>query len=130
MPLWIVFHPEGTFNTHESKQSLAADITSFYTRIGLPAFWVVMEFVTIPRSNTFVGGQNPSNPFIRITVDHIAAHADNEAQMLRTSDTLDETLKKHFADKGYDWEFHVDHTPRELWKVNGFRPPPSKHFLL
>lgn len=126
MPLWVVFHPEGTFTDHESKQSLAADITSFYTRIGLPAFFAVVEFVLVPRSNTFVGGQNPANPFIRITVDHIASHTDNATHMLRSSDALDETLKKHFAHKGYSWEFHVDQTPREYWKINGFRPPPRE----
>jgi len=127
MPLWVIFHPEGILTTHESKQTLAADITSFYTRVGLPPFYVVIEFVTVPHTNTFVGGQNPTAPFIRIMVDHIAAHANTEAHMFRQSDTLDGTLKKHFADKGYSWEFHVDHTPRELWKVNGFRPPPRKY---
>lgn len=26
-------------------------------------------------------------------------------------------------DRGYDWEFHIDETPFDLWSVQGFYPP-------
>ncbi|KAK4238972.1 putative oxalocrotonate tautomerase [Achaetomium macrosporum] len=127
MPLWLIFHPEEAFSTPESKQSLAADITSIYTRYGLPAFYVVVNFIPQPAVNTFVGGQNPSKPFVRFVVDHIAVHlGDNGAQMERIAALVDAALKPHVADKGYNWEYHIDETPRGLWKINGFAPPPFR----
>lgn len=129
MPLWLVFHPEGTFVTPESKQALAADVTSLYTAGGLPAFYVVVNFITLPHTSIFVGGKNPppEKPFIRFMVDHLAVHfKDDGVRTLRIINRLDELIKPHVGDKGYDWEFHIDETPRELWKINGFIPPPSE----
>ncbi|AEO68740.1 uncharacterized protein THITE_41800 [Thermothielavioides terrestris NRRL 8126] len=128
MPLWQIFHPEGTFTTAESKQALAADITALYTGFGLPAFYVVVHFVEQPVRDTFVGGRNPTGrPFVRVVIAHIAVHQDGQAaQMRRTTAALDAVLRPHIADKGYDWEYHVDETPRGLWKINGIAPPPCK----
>ncbi|KAK4447136.1 putative oxalocrotonate tautomerase [Podospora aff. communis PSN243] len=129
MPLWLVYHPEGTFVTPESKQALAADVMTMYTGGGLPAFYVVVNFITLPHTSIFVGGKNPpvEKPFIRFTVDHLAVHFGDDAERkLRVINTLDRLIKPHVADKGYDWEFSVDETPRELWKINGFIPPPHK----
>jgi hypothetical protein len=36
---------------------------------------------------------------------------------------VDETLKPFIADKGWDWEYSVEETRRDMWKVNGFVPP-------
>ncbi len=128
MPLWLVFHPEGTFITPESKQAMAADITTLYTTAGLPAFYVGGNFSTLPHTNIFVGGKNTQErPFIRFMVDHLAVHFGDDAERkLRVVNKLDALIKPHVADKGYDWEFHIDETPRELWKINGFIPPPSE----
>ncbi|KAK3987481.1 putative oxalocrotonate tautomerase [Cladorrhinum sp. PSN332] len=126
MPLWLIYHPLGTsFTTEESKQSLAEDITAIYTSIGLPAFYVVINFIALSNDNIFVGGRNPENAFIRVTVDHIAVHfRDNEAREREAVAAINSVLKKHVAEKGYDWEFHVDETPRGLWRVAGIEPPP------
>lgn len=35
-----------------------------------------------------------------------------------------EMLRPHV--EGRDWEFHVDETPREMWRINGIVPPPSE----
>jgi hypothetical protein len=60
-------------------------------------------------------------------VDHLAVHFDDDAaRKLRVINKLDELIKPHVADKGYDWEFHIDETPRELWKIDGFIPPPRE----
>lgn len=127
MPLWQIFHPEGTFTNPESKQALAGDITSMYTSFGLPAFYVVVNFIAQPAHNTYVGGKNPPQPFIRLVVDHVAVHqGEDEARMQRLTARVDAALKPHIADKGYDWEYHVDETPRGLWKINGLNPPPCK----
>lgn len=34
MPLWLIFHPDGTFEDDASKEALAADITTIYTGVG------------------------------------------------------------------------------------------------
>ncbi|KAK0711951.1 putative oxalocrotonate tautomerase [Lasiosphaeris hirsuta] len=128
MPLWLVYHPEGIF-TSDAKAALAADITSIYTAVGLPAFYVIVNFISLPNSSIHVGGKSPSleKPFIRFSVDHIAVHTEGDVKwQARIAARIETKLKPHIADKGYDWEFHVDETPRELWRVNGFVPPPHK----
>ncbi|KAK4160640.1 putative oxalocrotonate tautomerase [Cladorrhinum sp. PSN259] len=126
MPLWLIYHPsQSSFTTQESKQSLAEDITSIYTSAGLPAFYVSVNFIPLSNENIFVGGKNPENTFIRITVDHIAVHfRDNEAREKRVLAAVDKVLKKHVCDKGYEWEYHIDETPRSMWKIGGIEPPP------
>ncbi|KAB8069649.1 putative oxalocrotonate tautomerase [Aspergillus leporis] len=129
MPLWLIFHPIGTFEDDASKQALTEDITKMYTDVGLPAFYVVANFMKLPVNDTWVGGKvKKDRPFIRVVIEHIAIHlpADNDAAYKRTTSRIDQILKPHVADKGYDWEFHVDETPRKLWKVNGLIPPEYK----
>ena len=127
MPLWQIYHPPSTFTTPSSKQLLSADITSIYTRVGLPAFYVVVQFISTPATDTFVGGQNPSRPFIRIVVDHIAVHlGEDSTRMQKVVELVDVALKPHVSDMGYDWEFHIDETPRGLWMINGLVPPPCE----
>jgi len=36
---------------------------------------------------------------------------------------VDKALKPFIADKGYDWEYSVEETSRDLWKVQGLVPP-------
>lgn len=127
MPLWLIYHPEGTFPTSTSKQSLADTITSFYTSFAhLPAFYVVVNFISLPASNIFVGGKNPaaSRPFIRFTVDHVAIRQPNEGRMTAMADKIAELLRPHL--EGCDWEWNIDETPRALWRLNGIDPPPSE----
>lgn len=67
MPLWLVFHPTGTFEDTASKQALTKDITKIYTGIGLPAFYVVVNFMKVPPGDVWVGAERKmENPFIRI----------------------------------------------------------------
>jgi phenylpyruvate tautomerase PptA (4-oxalocrotonate tautomerase family) len=133
MPLWLVFHPPSAFTTPSSKQALAASITSLYTAGGLPPFYVVVNFITLPHTSIFVGGENPSpeKPFIRFMVDHLAVHFGNDAaRKLRVINRLDELIKPHVKDMGYDWEFSIDETPRDLWMINGLVPPPREFDVL
>ena len=130
MPLWLIFHPPGTFEDEESKQALSGDITKIYTESGLPAFYVVVNFINQPLSNTYVGGvaRSPSDkPFIRMVAEHIAIRLPESQKMYaRVCERIDKALKPHVADKGYDWEYHCDETERGLWKINGIIPPPWK----
>ncbi|PKS12437.1 hypothetical protein jhhlp_000643 [Lomentospora prolificans] len=129
MPLWQVYHPEGTFATEASKQAFAQDITNIYTtKLNLPAFYVVVNFIPFLPSNMYVGGKPKADkPFIRIVIEHIAVHTNNSesAQRMMTS-FIDAALKPHVYDKGYDCEYHADETPRGFWKINGLVPPPHK----
>lgn len=36
---------------------------------------------------------------------------------------IDAALKPFIADEGYDWEYSVLETSRDLWKINGLVPP-------
>ncbi|KJZ70931.1 hypothetical protein HIM_09682 [Hirsutella minnesotensis 3608] len=128
MPHWLVFHPVSTFETEESKAALAKDITSYYTDRGMPAFYVVMHFVKLGLADTFVGGE-PKNkgpkPFIRLVAEHINVRLpDADEAYARTIARLEARMKPHIADKGYDWEIHIDETERRLWRINGIYPPP------
>ena len=126
MPLWLIFHPDGTFEDDASKEALAADITKIYTGIGLPAFYVITNFIKMSGNTMLVGGKkiSPDKPFIRIAIEHIAVNLPNEDNAYKkTANAVDAALKPHVADKGYDWEFHIDETERRLWKINGMFPP-------
>ena len=125
MPLWLVFHPPGTFEDANTKQALTKDVTKIYTGVGLPAFYVVVNFIKLSTEDTWVGGERRTeNPFIRIAIEHIAVRLEDDDQVYkRTADAIERALKPHIADKGYDWEFHVDETERRLWRVNGMVPP-------
>lgn len=126
MPLWLIFHPDGTFEDDASKEALAADIVKIYTGVGLPAFYVVTNFIKMPAGTMLVGGKklNKDKPFIRLAIEHIAVTLPNEDESYnKVANAVDAAMKPHIADKGYDWEFHIDETERRLWKINGMFPP-------
>lgn len=126
MPLWLIFHPTGTFEDDASKQALTKDITAIYTGVGLPAFYVVINFIKLSPEDVWVGGQKRTEkPFVRIVAEHIAVRLEDSDEIYKTTcDYIENTLKPHIADKGFDWEFHIDETERRLWRVNGMTPPP------
>lgn len=130
MPLWQIYHLPGTFEDNASKQAFAEDITGMYTFLGLPAFYVVTHFHKMDNSNVYLGGKPlPDNekPFVRVAITHIAIRVpDADAVYLRTTSRLDNIMKPHLLDKGYDFEYHVDETERRLWKINSLIPPPFK----
>ncbi|KAF3006017.1 hypothetical protein E8E13_010612 [Curvularia kusanoi] len=129
MPLWLVFHPEGTFEDDASKEALVSDVTEIYTGVGLPAFYVVVNFIKMPENTMWVGGKKvkKERPFIRLAIEHIAVTLPNEDEVYKkTANKVDAAIKPHISDKGYDWEFHIDETERRLWKINGMFPPAFK----
>ena len=127
MPLWVIYHPEGTFEDDASKEALAADSIKQYTNIGLPAFYVVTNFIKVPKNSMFVGGKQvgkQDTPFIRVVVEHIAVRLPDEDKVYKgAANGVDAVLKKHCGEKGYNYEFHIDETERRLWKINGIFPP-------
>lgn len=130
MPLWVIYHPDGTFEDDASKEPFAKDITKFYSeKVGLPAFYVSVCFVKLSNNTLWVGGEKRSRekPFIRLVIEHIAVNLpDDDAAFHHTAENVNSIMKPHIADKGYSWEFHIDETDRRLWRIDGLVPPPWK----
>ncbi|KAK3076541.1 hypothetical protein LTS18_012736 [Coniosporium uncinatum] len=155
MPLWRIYHPEGTFLSPTHKSSLASSITSLYTAAGLPAFYVVVLFIPLPSENIFIGGQTrpppppldsvsnkhtnlliPSNlpqsgappsqaPFVRVFASNIARKLPDGEYKAGFRQRVDAALDAWIRGYGYDWEWHADETDRELWQIQGFVPPAT-----
>ncbi|VUC23544.1 unnamed protein product [Clonostachys rosea] len=129
MPLWNIYHTAGIFESQETRNNLASDITRLYTSSGLPAFYVVVQFIPLPPGNVFVGAESRHHkPFVRLVVEHMAVHRhegdDNMPKLF--SDRINKTLTPYIAEKGYDWEITVSDTSRDFWRMNGIAPPPWK----
>ncbi|MFJ3762786.1 tautomerase family protein [Streptomyces sp. NPDC090080] len=125
MPLWHIYHPPGAY-TSEQKQHFAADVTGFYTGIGLPAFYAVIVFHEVEAESFFIGGK-PAAHAVRIVVEHIARHSNHDPALSRkTAEALAAIIAPHTKDRGLSFEFHVDETPRELWMTDGVWPPPAR----
>ena len=75
MPLWRIFAHPDTFSTAQ-RQALSKDITSIYTKVGLPAFYVNVIFIDSPENSIFIGGEERVN-FVRFCVEHIARRLDD-----------------------------------------------------
>lgn len=127
MPLWQIYHPVDTYEDQASKASFAQDITKIYTKVGLPAFYVVVNFIPLPKEDILVGGELQNKPFIRVVITNIAIKMpESDDAYARFTSSVDTVLKPHIADRGYNWEYHVVETDRRLWKINGLVPPPWK----
>lgn len=72
MPLWRIFSHPDTFSTAQ-KKALVESITPFYTRSGLPAFYVNVVFIPVEPSSFYIGSQ-PVRDMVRIAIEHIAIH--------------------------------------------------------
>lgn len=124
----MIFHPPGTFEDETTKGALAKSITSNYTRLGMPAFYVVVNFIKTSPSDQWLGGEMASTrstrPFIRIRVLHIHINApDDEKVHAKMMAHLTELLRPHTLNKGYNLEYEIAESRRSLWHVNGMNPP-------
>lgn len=120
MPLWQIYHPMDAFSDAD-KQAIANHVTGMYESF-LPRFYVNVFFHTLPKASFYIGGE-PTDDFVRVTVDHIArsiTDADKQQQFLKGCARL---LAPYVAGRGLRWELHVDDTPFELWTINGYKPP-------
>ncbi|WP_416566191.1 tautomerase family protein [Nocardia testacea] len=122
MPIWNIFHSGDAF-TDLQKQEFANDITKFYVRLGLPAFYVVAAFHEIPESSFFVGGAN-ADRVVRIVIEHIARHVEDPGHRKGMTEAVNAVMAPHTLDRGLYVEFHIDETPRDLWRIGiGFSGP-------
>jgi glyoxylase-like metal-dependent hydrolase (beta-lactamase superfamily II)/phenylpyruvate tautomerase PptA (4-oxalocrotonate tautomerase family) len=120
MPLWNVYCGEGTYSP-EDKRAFAESITDIYSSSGMPRFYVSVVFHEVPRGSLFIGG-TPRENFVRIAIDHIArtTPAEHRESLLQF---LNESIHPFVGGRGLDWEIHIDETPRDLWTIQGMRPP-------
>ncbi|KAI5366421.1 Putative Tautomerase/MIF superfamily, tautomerase, cis-CaaD [Septoria linicola] len=131
MPHWVIYHPLDTFQDVSTRQALAKDITSIYAAVGMPEFYVVVNFIPTPDEQQFVGGvvaRTRGKPFVRITIDHIHVNLPKGDTKAYSSivGRVNATLKPHIEDKGYDSEYHIAETERLLWNINSLAPPEFK----
>lgn len=120
MPLWTVYHPPGAF-TDEDKRQLAREITDIYAPF-MPRFFVGIAFQALQPADFYVGGQ-PAERFVRFVLEHIAREFPNLEASRRFIDRVNQVIRPYVADRGLDWEIHIDETPFDLWSINGFYPP-------
>ncbi|MCA3725920.1 MAG: tautomerase family protein [Phenylobacterium sp.] len=120
MPLWKIYHPPGAFSETD-KAELAESITAVYGAV-MPRFYVGIIFEPVDPTQFFVGGK-PAGQFVRIVMEHIARSFPSLEASRRFIDRINAILKPYVADRGLDWEFHVDETPFDYWSINGFYPP-------
>lgn len=122
MPLWHVYHPPGAYDPAH-KQRLSTDITAFYTRVGLPRFYVVVLFHEVDADSFHIGGE-PHGQAVRVVVEHIARHTQDPRRRRHTRETLAALLAPHTTERGLYCELHIDETPQDLWMIDGLTPPP------
>ncbi|KAM0712703.1 hypothetical protein Q7P35_000150 [Cladosporium inversicolor] len=108
------------------KTDLGGERDALIDCLGLPAFYVVVNFIKLAGNDVYIGGRpNTETPFIRIVINHIAITQPNTGEAYhRVTTRISQILKPYIADKGYDEEFHVDETERRLWRIQGMDPPP------
>ncbi|KAK7532390.1 putative oxalocrotonate tautomerase [Phyllosticta citribraziliensis] len=130
MPRWTIYHSDadtGALATPAARAALARAITALYTRVGLPAFYVVVLFHALPPTQLYVGGEANDGvrrrPFVRLAFEHVARAFESREMKERFLAKIDEVLKPHLLDQGYDYEYTGADTDRDLWRINGVAPP-------
>jgi phenylpyruvate tautomerase PptA (4-oxalocrotonate tautomerase family) len=123
MPLWSIYHPPGVYSARD-KRDFATAITSVYTAIGLPKFYVVVNFHEVDPESLLLGGE-PASSTVRIVIEHIARHTEAPEARHRIAATISKVIAPYTTDHGLHTEFHIDETPRDLWMINGLWPPPA-----
>jgi phenylpyruvate tautomerase PptA (4-oxalocrotonate tautomerase family) len=122
MPLWKIYHPENAYSSVD-KEGFATRIADLYPT--LPRFYVGVVFQAIPKESFYIGGK-PVGNFVRIWVDHIARKTPTPEARAAWVGKCDSAIAPYVRDRNFDWEFHIDETPFDLWSIQGLIPPPDK----
>ncbi|KAH8803702.1 putative oxalocrotonate tautomerase [Xylogone sp. PMI_703] len=123
MPLWTIYHPPNAFSDEQMK-SLSEDITKIYTDGGVPKFYVGVLYVPVSKERFYMGAE-PVGNFVRVKVDHMARTLPTPELQKNFVNRANAALKPYVADMGFDFEWHADETPPELWSIQGITPPPG-----
>jgi len=127
MPLYNIYHPVGAYTSSE-KAAFAKAIVDTYGTV-IPRFYVGVLFHEIPKDDFYMGAVAKEN-FVRIRADHFARHqvGDNKDSGFGADqwmETIENAIAPFIRDRGFDWELHYGQTPRELWRVQGLKPPKA-----
>ncbi|WP_199554343.1 tautomerase family protein [Sandaracinobacteroides hominis] len=120
MPLWTVYHSPGVFSDAD-KAALAEAITDIYGRV-MPRFYVGIVYREVAPQDMYIGGK-PAGRFVRFVMEHIAREFPNLEASRRFIDRVNQVIAPYVAERGCDWELHIDETPFDLWSINGHYPP-------
>jgi phenylpyruvate tautomerase PptA (4-oxalocrotonate tautomerase family) len=128
MPLYNIYHPVGAY-TAGDKAEFAKRIVDTYNKV-IPSFYIGILFHEIPKDD-FLMGAEPRDNFVRIRADHFARHhfgpkPDSHFDTDHWLDLIEQAIAPFVRDRGYDWEIHYDETPRELWRIQGMKPPAAR----
>ena len=123
MPLWD-FNLSPNVLSDSEKASLAKEVTKIYTKSGLPAFYVQVRFTEDTVNSKFVGGETHTN-FAHLQIYHLARTFTSDEQKSRFLRRVDAILNPVLVPKGADWEYFIQESSRDLWKINGLVPPPA-----
>ncbi|OAA74905.1 Tautomerase [Akanthomyces lecanii RCEF 1005] len=125
MPFWNIYHSTGVF-TDQDKAAIARGATEFYSRAGLPAFYVHTLFTSMERENSFTGGKLHSTPFVLIEVAHVARNWDGKKEHAEhIKKGIDRVMMPFTTDKGIHLEYAVLEGPAALWRIDGVDPPEA-----
>jgi len=132
MPLWQLFVPEDAYTTEE-KHDLGNRITNIYSdNFDLPRFYTTVIFHDLKPASFLVGGEERGK-FVQVAIVHAARTAGQIGERLGVSEAevnsvfiklAHEALQPYVADRGYEWELHVENVPHETWNIDGMEPPP------
>jgi len=123
MPLWVIAHTPTTFSNEEKKE-LAQAITTLYTKVGIPAFYVNVQFFEMASTNMYIGGETPEK-FAGIAIHHIARAFDNDVSKTKFLDKVDSILTPRLKPKNMNWEYFIQQAPGDTWRMNGIVPPQA-----
>ncbi|KZL63296.1 metallo-beta-lactamase domain protein [Colletotrichum incanum] len=125
MPLWTFSHSAGAF-TAEEKRDLAEAITKLYTDVGLPAFYVNVQFISLGEDDIWYGAK-PHPKFTMVSIVHVAQNVQTHPDKAKKAfiSAVDNILTPRMTKKGMGWEYYVMEGPREFWKIDGIVPPPT-----
>jgi phenylpyruvate tautomerase PptA (4-oxalocrotonate tautomerase family) len=128
MPLYNIYHPVGAY-TAADKAEFAKRIVDTYKNV-IPRFYVVVLFSEITKDDFFIGGV-AHDKFVRIRCDHFARHQvgptrNSHFEPDQWMDSFEKSIAPFVGDRGYDWEVHYGQTAREMWRVQGMKPPEAR----
>lgn len=104
MSLHRIYHPPNAFSTAE-KQGLAERITTLYTELGLPAFYVNVIFVATENESFFIAGQT-QDKYVRIVIQHLAVQLQNDETKKIILQKYEKAILPFVKEKGYDWQVY------------------------
>lgn len=123
MPFHRFYVPQGLYSSGD-KRSIAEAVTEVYVKVGLPRFYVVVNFIEVSEENFYVGGKS-STDFVRISIHHIARHLPSRERKRDFMQRYEKAIEPFTKGRGIRWEIQVAEMDRDLWNENGMSPPPG-----